>query len=167
MRLPGLLIMITALLAMAAPGDRQASEDSAHFVVTGEVEADVREATASMIRIRNKLPALNMISSPAATTALGASFSVNPFFPEGFEPQVGVFPISFKYHSSAGSLGASPVATGKLYSHDTLGTAEFLEFGDRVTVRFEFEVARASEGTENRKLVRIQGEASCAKAEIF
>lgn len=53
------------------------------------------------------------------------------------------------------------------FSHDTTGTAEFIEFGEQVKVRFEFEVFDESEGSEARQRVTVKGEAVCARADIF
>jgi hypothetical protein len=54
-----------------------------------------------------------------------------------------------------------------MFSHDTEGTAEFIEFGEQVRVRFEFKTYNKSEGTEGRQGVTVKGEAVCPWADIF
>ena len=53
------------------------------------------------------------------------------------------------------------------FSHDTKGNAEFIEFGEQVRVRFEFEVFDGSEGTEDRRRVTVTGATICARADNF
>ena len=54
-----------------------------------------------------------------------------------------------------------------LFSHDTQGEAEFLEFGDQVKVRFEFTAYDKSEGKEGRAQVTVKGEAVCDRGDVL
>ena len=164
---PLILLLVTGVLLNVSFPVVHAAESESHFIVEGDVVADVDEATATLIKIRNRIPALNIISSPAATKKLGGSYSVNLFFPNGFVPKPGSYSIDFSYRSDPTTLGGSFLSSGKLFSHDTSGSAEFTEFGDRVSVRFEFQVASESAGNEGRKVVTVRGQAVCEMADIF
>ncbi len=50
---------------------------------------------------------------------------------------------------------------GSLFSHDTKGTVEFVEFGERIKVRFEFQTFDESDGTGGRRGVTVTGEVIC------
>jgi hypothetical protein len=160
-----LSFIAAALLTVS--GLALAAEHATHFTASGDISVTVDDATATMIRIRNKIPALNIITSPASNKKLGGSYSVNLFFSNKFNPKPGIFPVEFSYRSKPDTLGGSFLAPGVMFSHDTKGTAEFLEFGDRVRVRFEFQVFDKSEDREGRRAVTIKGEASCETADIF
>ena len=127
----------------------------------------VGEATAEMTKIRDRFPAITIISSPASVQELGSTYSVNIFFSSDFELAPGEYPIEFSYRSQANTLGGSFRGNGTTFSHDTNGTAEFIEVGDRVKVLFEFETFDQSEGSEDRRRVTVKGEAICARADIF
>ena len=160
--LTGLLVlMLLPIGALAA---------DASFELGGDLEIEVSEADASLIKIRRKIPALNVISSPAMIKQLGKTYSVNLFLPDGFQAEAGSYPIAFAYRGKPDTLGASVVAPGKLLSHDTQGKAEFSDEGDRVRVVFSFSVASASEGSEDRLVVTVEGEAlfdRAGLAELF
>ena len=89
------------------------------------------------------------------------------FFSTDFEPEPGEYPIEFSYRNQANTLGGSFRGDGTTFSYDTKGTAEFIEFGEQVKVRFEFETFDESEGTEGRRRVTVKGEAICVRADIF
>ncbi len=54
----------------------------------------------------------------------------------------------------------------ELFSHDTAGEAEFLEFGEQVKVRFELMTYSESEGTAGRQGVTVKGKAICSRGEF-
>ena len=56
---------------------------------------------------------------------------------------------------------------GGLFSHDTKGEAEFLEFGEQVRVRFQFTTYDKSEGEDGRRMVTVKGEAVCPLGDVF
>ena len=120
-----------------------------------------------MIRIRGTIPALTITSSAASIKKLGKSYSVHLFFSNDFEPAPGIYPVQFSYRNSRNTLGGSFMSREGRFSHDTSGTAEFLEFGEQVRVRFEFQTFDSDEGAEGRKGVTIRGEAVCDRADIF
>jgi len=154
--------------AGAATETPPASESAGtHFVVSGDVSASVDEATASLVKIRGTIPALTITSAPASIKKHGKSYSVNLFFSKDFDPQPGTYPVQFSYRSSPNTLGGSVITREGRFSHDTEGSAEFLEFGERVKVRFEFQTFDASEGSEGRRGVSVKGEAVCDRADIF
>ena len=137
------------------------------FTVSGDVVVSVDEATAQMVRIRDKIPALTISSAPASIKKLGSSYSVNLFFSNDFEPKPGTYPVQFSYRKHANTLGGSFIKRGGMFSHDTQGTAEFVEFGEQVRVRFQFETFDKSEGSEGRQAVTVKGEAVCPREDIF
>ena len=143
-----------------------AERSGTFFNVSGDVAVSVDEATATLTKIAGKFPAMTIISSPASIKKLGSSYSANLFFSNNFTPEPGVYPVAFSYRKKINTLGGSFLQRGKMFSHDTKGTAEFTEFGDQVKVRFEFEVFDSSDGAERRG-VTIKGEAACAYADIF
>lgn len=153
-----------AFLAIAGTGSQQSPT---FFSVSGDVEVVVTEATAQMVKIRDRIPAITIVSAPASIRELGTSYSVNLFFSSDFDPKAGEVAIEFSYIRKTDTLGASFRQRGATFSHDTKGTAEFIEFGEQVRVRFEFEVFDGSEGTEGRRRVTVTGEAICARADIF
>jgi len=145
-----------------------AAEDSGtFFTVSGDVSVEVEEATAQMVRIRDRIPAMTITSAPASIKKLGSSYSVTLFFSNDFDPQPGSYPIAFEYRNQTNTLGGSFRQRGGMFSHDTRGTAEFVEFGEQVKVRFEFETFATSAGSEGRGRVLVRGEAVCARADIF
>ncbi len=141
----------------AARGDR----GDTWFSVSGDVTVSVDEATASLTRIRGQIPAMTILSSPASIRKHGSSYSVNLFFSDDFTPRPGTYPIEFSYRKKANTLGGSFLQRGSMFSHDTKGTAEFIEFGDRVKVRFQFQTFDESDGSEGRRGVAVGGEAVC------
>jgi hypothetical protein len=162
------LVFATILAcAFSVGGSAGAEEGASSFAVTGDVMVVVEEATAQMIKIQDRIPAITISSTPASVKKLGTSFNVNLFFSNDFDPQPGKYPIAFSYRTETNTLGASFRQRGGMFSHDTSGTAEFVEFGDSVRVLFEFETFSASEGSEGRQRVLVKGEAVCAKADIF
>ncbi|MCP4895376.1 MAG: hypothetical protein GY906_00240 [bacterium] len=145
----------------------EAAENATFFSVTGDVTVSVDAATASMLKIRNRIPAITITSAPSSIKKLGQSYSVNLFFSSDFDPKPGTYPVAFSYRSQPNTLGGSFLKRGSMFSHDTKGTAEFVEFGEQVKVRFEFQVSDRSEGSEERKTVTVKGEAVCERADIF
>jgi len=168
MRLPkiGLLLVPGTLLAISSLGVAAESSDT-FFAASGDVTVTVDEATATMTKIRDRIPAITIISAPASVQKLGSTYSVNLFFSDDFDPKPGKYPIEFSYRRQVNTLGGSFRGSGTTFSHDTKGTAEFTEFGEQVTVRFEFETFDESEGKEGRRGVTVKGEAVCARADIF
>lgn len=144
-----------------------AAESETFFSVTGDVEVNIEEATAQMVRIGGRVPAINVSSAPASIKKLGKSYSVNLFFSNDFDPQPGTYPVQFSYRKHPNTLGGSFMQSADMFSHDTEGTAEFIEFGEQVRFRFEFQVFDSSEGSEGRRGVTVKGEAVCPWADIF
>jgi len=138
-----------------------------HFSVSGDVTVSVEEATATMLKLGGKIPAMTIVSAPASSKKHGRSDSVNLFFSNEFDPKPGTYSVQFSYRGTANTLGGSFMVKGGRFSHDTEGTAEFIEFGEQVRVRFEFQVFDESEGAEGRRGVTVQGEAICAGIDIF
>jgi hypothetical protein len=150
MRLPkiGLLLVPCALLAVSGLGVAAESSET-FFAASGDVTVTVDEATATMTKIRDLIPAITIISAPASVQKLGSTYGANLFFSTDFDPKPGKYPIEFSYRGKANTLGASFRGDGTTFSHDTKGTAEFIEFG------------------EQRRRVTVKGEAVCAAADIF
>jgi hypothetical protein len=161
-----LLLASCALLVVSSLGVAAQSSDT-FFAVSGDVTVTVEEATAVMTKIRDQIPAITITSAPASIRELGSSYSVNLFFSEDFSPEPGEYPIEFSYRRQVNTLGGSFRGDGTTFSHDTKGTAEFIEFGEQVKVRFEFETFDQSEGSEGRRRVTVKGEVVCARADIF
>lgn len=165
--------LFCALLGISSPGctdepsDTAAGQSDTFFTVSGDVTVSIDEATATLVRIRGKYPAMTIVSAPSSIKKLGKSYSANLFFSNDFEPKPGTYPIAFSYRVHPNTLGGSFLQRGAMFSHDTVGTAEFIEFGDEVKVRFEFEVFDQSEGTEGRQSVTVKGEAVAQHADIF
>jgi hypothetical protein len=164
-------VVLIACVVLATLGSHHArateAEHPTRFSVSGDLTVSVEQATATMLRIRGKIPALTIQSAPASIRKLGKSYSVNLFFSNEFDPKPGTYPVQFGYRGEANTLGGSFMGGGSRFSHDTEGTAEFVEFGEQVRVRFEFRVFDKSEGTEGRRGVTVRGEATCARADIF
>jgi len=161
-----LLLVPCALLAICSLGVAAESSDT-FFTVSGDLTVTVEEATATMTKIRDRIPAITIISAPASVQELGSTYSVNLFFSDDFEPKPGEYPIEFSYLKLVNTLGGSFRGNGTTFSHDTKGTAEFIEFGEQVKVRFEFETFDQGEGSEGRRRVTVKGEAVCARADVF
>ena len=168
MRIPigRVLLASCLLLAIGSPGVALQSADT-FFTISGDITVTVAEAAAEMTKIRDRIPAITIISAPASVQKLGSTYSVNLFFSSDFDPRPGKYPIEFSYSRQVNTLGGSFRGNRTTFSHDTKGTAEFIEFGEQVKVRFEFEVFDESEGTETRQRVTVKGEAVCARADIF
>jgi len=139
----------------------EATKSDTFFTVSGDVTVSIDEATATMTKIRDLIPAINIVSTPASIKKLGTSYSVHLFFSDDFAPKPGTYPVEFAYRALANTLGGSFMQRGSLFSHDTKGTAEFIEFGERIKVRFEFQTFDESDGTEGRRGVTVSGEAVC------
>ena len=150
-----------------APVEASASQSATHFSVSGDVNVSVDDATATLTKIRGMIPAMTILSTPASIKKNGKSYSVNLFFSDGFEPKPGTYPVAFSYRKKTATLGGSFLNGGRIFSMDTKGTAQIIEYGDEIKVRFEFEVFNESEGDEDRKGVTIKGEAVAAMADIF
>ena len=121
----------------------------------------------TLFKNRANIVTLNLVSTTAAIRKMGRSYAANLFFSRQFEPKPGKYPIEFGYLSERDTLGGSFVARGPAFSHDTKGEAEFLEFGEQVKVRFEFQVADKSEGEEGRQVVTVRGEAVCPRGDAI
>lgn len=174
------LLCVGAILGFASPGcsdepsdtalapvEASASQSATHFSVSGDIDISVDDATATLTRIRDLIPALTILSTPASIRKNGKSYSVNLFFSDGFEPAPGTYPVAFSYRKKTATLGGSFLNGGRIFSMDTKGTAQIIEYGDEIKVRFEFEVFNESEGDADRKRVTIKGEAVAAAADIF
>ena len=144
-----------------------ARQSDTFFDVTGDVDVTVEQATATMVKIAGRIPAITVVSSPASIKKLGSSYSVNLFFSNEFEPKTGSFPVRFSYRNKPDTLGGSFIQRGGRFSHDTNGTVEFVEIGDQVRVRFEFQTYDTGEGRLGRQGVTVKGEAVAAWADIF
>ncbi len=120
-----------------------------------------------MTKIRERFPALTIVSSPVSIKKLGRSYSVNLFFSNKFDPKPGIYPVEYSYRSKPNTLGGSFLQRGKMFSHDTKGSADFIEFGEKVKVHFKFQVFDKSEGTVGRQGVTVEGEAVCDRVDIF
>ncbi len=158
-----LLLVLSAFFGVSACAEEgtEATKSDTFFDVSGDVTVSIDEATATMTKIRGLIPAMTIISTPASVKKLGTSYSVNLFFSNDFEPKPGTYPVEFSYRTLANTLGGSFMQRGSLFSHDTRGTAEFVEFGERVKVRFEFQTFDKSDGSEGRRGVTVKGEAVC------
>lgn len=136
------------------------------FETSGDVTVTVDPAAASLTKNRRGIRTLNITSAPASVRKLGKSYSANLFFSREFDPKPGKYPVAFSYLNKKNTLGGSFYGGG-LFSHDTKGEAEFLEFGEQVKVRFQFTTYDKSEGSEGRRTVTVKGEAVCARGDIF
>jgi hypothetical protein len=170
------LVLHLLLASLALFGANSCAEEAAEtvksdtfFTVSGDATVAVDDAKAEMIKIRGKIPAMIISSTPASIKKLGTSYSVNLFFSNDFEPKPGTYPIEFSYRKASKTLGGSFMQRGNMFSHDTQGTAEFVKFGEQVKVRFEFQTFDASDGTAGRQSVTVKGKAVCAcpHSEIF
>ena len=159
------IVCLTALLGGFSSA--AAAQTDTFFSVTGDVTAEIKTATATMTRIAGRFPAITIVSSPAATKELAGSHSVNLFFSNDFSNKPGTYPIQFSYRKHANTLGGSFMMPGNRFSHDTTGTAHFLEFGEQVKVQFEFRTFNESKGVEGRQSITIKGEAVCDRVDIF
>jgi len=136
------------------------------FETSGDVTVTVDSAAASLTENRRGIRTLNITSAPASVRKLGKSYSANLFFSREFDPKPGKYPVAFSYLNKKNTLGGSFYGGG-LFSHDTEGEAEFLEFGEQVKVRFQFTTYDKSEGSEGRRTVTVEGEALCPRGDIF
>lgn len=166
-----LLLPTLALFGVNSCAEKaaEAVKSDTFFTVSGDTAVTVDDAEAEMRKIRGKIPAMIISSAPASIKKLGTSYSVNLFFSNDFEPKPGTYPIEFSYRKASKTLGGSFMQRGNMFSHDTQGTAEFVEFGEQVKVRFEFQTFDGTGGTEGRQSVTVKGEAVCAcpHSEIF
>ena len=166
-----LLLMPFALIGTSSCAEEAAKavKSDTFFMVSGDITVSVDDATAAISKIGGKIPALLIRTTPASLRKLGSSYSVNLFFSNGFEPKIGTYPVQFSYRNKPNTLGGSFMQGSNMFSHDTKGTAEFVEFGEQVKVRFECQTFDSSDGTEGRQGVTVKGEAvcSCPHSEIF
>ena len=151
----------------SASSQPPAQRSSTYFEVAGGVTVAMDDATATLFKNRRNIWALNMVSSPAAVKRLKRTYGVNLFFSRKFDPKPGKYPVQFSYLNRQNTLGGSFTGPRMLFSHDTQGEAEFLEFGDQVKVRFEFTAYDKSEGNEDRAQVTVKGEAVCDRGDAF
>ena len=143
------------------------ARSSTYFEVSGDVNVTVDDAEATLSKNRANIWALNIVTTPASIKKLGKSYSTNLFFSTDFEPAPGKYPIEFSYLREKNTLGGSFFTRGGRFSFDTKGEAEFLEFGEQVRVRFEFQTYSKSEGAEDRQMVTVRGAAVCARGDAF
>ena len=163
-----LLVFVTAtLLLVWLVVSVSAIGPDSHFKSVGDVSVTVDDAEASIIKNRANIVTLNIATSPASLRKLKQSYSVNLFFSKDFEPKPGKYPIEFGYRNKKNTLGGSFFSRAGRFSHDTKGEAEFLEFGERIQVRFEFQTYDKSEGSEGRKMVAVSGMAVCPGSDLF
>ena len=161
--LHGIRVLLLAWLLIAiAP--RSGAETL--FETTGDVAVTVDPAAASLTKNRRGIRTLNITSAPASIRKLGKSYSANLFFSREFDPKPGKYAVAFSYLNKKNTLGGSFFGGG-LFSHDTKGEAEFLEFGEQVKLRFQFTTYDKSEGKEGRRTVTVEGEAVCPRGDAF
>ena len=143
------------------------ARSSTYFEVSGDVNVTVDDAEASLAKNRANIWVLNIVTTPASVKKLGKSYSTNLFFSADFEPEPGKYRIEFSYRRQKNTLGGSFFTRGGRFSFDTKGEAEFLEFGEQVRVRFEFQTYSKSEGAEDRQMVTVRGAAVCPRGDAF
>lgn len=143
------------------------SKGETFFVTDGDVKVSVDDATATLVMIRGTIPAMTIVSSPASIKKLGQSYSTNLFFSSDFELQPGTYPVAFSYRKKTNTFGGSYVQRGAMFSHDTQGTVEVLEVGDKVKLRFSFTAYETSGGEGERRKVTIKGQAVTDMVDIF
>ena len=56
---------------------------------------------------------------------------------------------------------------GGRFSNNSKGSAELVEVGEKLIVRFKFETFDKSEDKKDRRGVTVKGEATCAWIDIF
>ena len=120
-------VLLAALLALAAgcqsDGSSQGSQyaspsasarsqppaqrSSTYFEVAGDVTVAVDDATATLLKNRRNIWALNMVSSPAAVKRLKRTYGVNLFFSRKFDPKPGKYPVQFSYLTRKNTLEGS------------------------------------------------------------
>jgi hypothetical protein len=147
--------------ARTAAEETRSDRGDTWFSVSGDVTVNIDDATATLTRIRGRIPALTIVSSPASIRKHGSSYGTDLFFSDDFTPKPGTYPIEFSYRRQTNTLGGSFLHRADMFSHDTKGTAEFVEFGDRVKVRFRFQTFATSDGSADRRGVTVEGEAVC------
>ncbi|MBV1918098.1 MAG: hypothetical protein KUG65_08575 [Sphingomonadaceae bacterium] len=169
-------MLLPALLAIGLPGCSEeqgetvaptAPKGNTFFAISGDINASVDEATATMFKIGGKYPAIAIASSPASIKRHGTSYQANLFFSNDFTPKPGVYPVQFSYRMHPNTLGGSIMQSGTIFSHDTVGTAEFTEVGEQLKLRFEFQTFSESEGKEGRQSATVKGEAVAQFVDIF
>ena len=148
----------TAGDAIEAAASDAAGGSETNFVVTGAIDATVDPAVASLFENRAGIWTLNLISSRSVVRETGRGYGVNLFFSRNFDAGSGAFPVQFDYAGETNTLGGSFVGD-EVFSYDTAGEAEFLEFGEQIRVHFEFTTYSASERDPERKSVTVKGKA--------
>ena len=157
------MILLVTLIASSTP----VLGEETRFESTGDVAVTVEDADASIIKNRANIVTLNIVTSTASIKKLKQSYSVNLFFSRDFEAKPGQYPIEFSYLNKKDTLGGSFVSRAGMFSHDTQGEAEFLEFGDQITVKFSFRTFDKSEGSADRRMVTVTGFATCTASDLF
>lgn len=158
---PSLILFVLLGVGACSAEAPQATRSDTFFSVSGDVTVNIDEATATLTMIGGQIPAMTIVSSPASIRKHRSSYSANLFFSDDFTPKPGTYPIEFSYRKQANTLGGSFLQRGDMFSHDTKGTAEFVEFGDRIKVRFRFQTFVTSAGSADRRSVTVVGEAVC------
>jgi hypothetical protein len=162
-----LIMGVAAWVAVVSASALRAEQPETFFMVGGDIEGEVMQASAVLSFIRGKVPALSVVSDPAIKEELGGTWAVTLMFPEGFEPAPGSYTIAGKGAEDPETLKGLLVAGGGLFTHDAVGTVEFTEFGKTVKARFTFQAASRPEGNPRRQVVEINGEAVTDFADIF
>ena len=148
-------------VSSCAEDTAETAKSDTYFTVTGDVSLPMVEARASIVKLGGKIPAMTISSTSAAIKKFGSSYGANLFFSNDFTPKPGTYPIEFGYRNRKDTLGGSFTQRRGMFSHDTKGTAEFIEFGDKVKVVFEFQSFNGNDKKADRKMVTVKGEAVC------
>ena len=75
------LLLVSINVLGAGQANAHAADNDTFFSVSGDVTVTVDEATANMVRIRDRIPAMTIVSAPASIKKLGSSYSINLFSP--------------------------------------------------------------------------------------
>ena len=167
--------LLTFLTACTPSTDSQPTQTAApavgrsdtYFEATGDVEVKVEDARAELSKNQIGIVVLTVGTTAKSYRKLGKNYGARLFFSKKFDPKPGKYPVEFAYLDKTDTLGGSFAVGSDLFSHDTKGVAEFLEFGDQVKVRFEFQTAETSGGSEQRRVVTVRGEAVCPRGDAI
>lgn len=140
-------------------------ESETYFVVNGAINATADPALVALVKNRAGIWTLNLVTSRSVARETGRSYGVNLFFSRQFDGRPGAYPVQSDYAGSVNALGGSFVGD-EVFSHDTAGEAEFLEFGAQISVRFEYTTYSANDRDPDRKSVTVSGEAVVPRGEF-
>lgn len=124
-------LMVVFMMTIGMAGTAQAG---ASFEISGDFEASVNDATASILRNEHvDIPMLQVRAD---------RYMVTLFFSHDFSPTPGTYRIQFNYLNEKNVLGGSVIISGSddyvMLSYDTAGTAVFEVFDDNIKGTFEF-----------------------------